>query len=86
MKGTLLRGRSTTARTSSPVAGGQQTAIGGGHLIPSISKKFRFLTAPAWRLEYAVTHGRGGKGCVICLGAGNGNESVDTTAMLPIRM
>jgi len=27
-------------RTSSPVAGGQQTAIGGGHLIPSISKKF----------------------------------------------
>jgi subtilisin family serine protease len=28
-------------------------------------------------IEYAVTHGRGGKGCVICWAAGNGNESVD---------
>lgn len=28
-------------------------------------------------LEFAVTHGRGGNGCVITWAAGNGNESVD---------
>lgn len=28
-------------------------------------------------LEYAVTNGRGGKGCVVLFAAGNGNESVD---------
>jgi len=28
-------------------------------------------------LEYALESGRGGKGCVICWAAGNGNESVD---------
>ncbi len=28
-------------------------------------------------IEFAVTHGRGGKGCVIFWAAGNGNESVD---------
>jgi subtilisin family serine protease len=28
-------------------------------------------------IEYALTSGRGGKGCVICWAAGNGNESVD---------
>jgi len=28
-------------------------------------------------IRYAVTHGRGGKGCVIFWAAGNGNESVD---------
>ncbi len=28
-------------------------------------------------IEYAVTQGRGGKGCVICFAAGNGNESVE---------
>lgn len=28
-------------------------------------------------IEYAVTRGRGGKGCVILFAAGNGNESVD---------
>lgn len=28
-------------------------------------------------IDYAVTKGRGGKGCVICWAAGNGNESVD---------
>jgi subtilisin family serine protease len=28
-------------------------------------------------IEYAVTNGRGGKGCVILFAAGNGNESVD---------
>jgi subtilisin family serine protease len=28
-------------------------------------------------IDYAVTHGRGGKGCVIVWAAGNGNESVD---------
>jgi subtilisin family serine protease len=28
-------------------------------------------------MAYAVTNGRGGKGCVICFAAGNGNESVD---------
>ncbi len=28
-------------------------------------------------MEFALQHGRGGKGCVICWAAGNGNESVD---------
>jgi subtilisin family serine protease len=28
-------------------------------------------------IDYAVEHGRNGKGCVICWAAGNGNESVD---------
>lgn len=28
-------------------------------------------------IDYAVTHGRGGKGCVVLFAAGNGNESVD---------
>jgi subtilisin family serine protease len=28
-------------------------------------------------IEHALTAGRGGKGCVICFAAGNGNESVD---------
>jgi subtilisin family serine protease len=28
-------------------------------------------------MEYAINHGRNGKGCVICFAAGNGNESVD---------
>jgi subtilisin family serine protease len=28
-------------------------------------------------IDYAITHGRGGKGCVILFAAGNGNESVD---------
>ncbi|NJR69012.1 MAG: S8 family serine peptidase [Synechococcales cyanobacterium CRU_2_2] len=28
-------------------------------------------------IEFAVTQGRGGKGCVICFAAGNGNESVE---------
>ena len=28
-------------------------------------------------IDYAVIQGRGGKGCVICWAAGNGNESVD---------
>ena len=28
-------------------------------------------------IEYAVTKGRGGKGCIICWAAGNGRESVD---------
>ncbi len=28
-------------------------------------------------IDYAITNGRGGKGCVICWAAGNGNESVD---------
>jgi len=28
-------------------------------------------------IEYAATHGRGGKGCVVFFAAGNGNESVD---------
>jgi subtilisin family serine protease len=28
-------------------------------------------------IEYAISHGRNGKGCVICWAAGNGNESVD---------
>jgi subtilisin family serine protease len=28
-------------------------------------------------IDYATTHGRGGKGCVVLFAAGNGNESVD---------
>jgi subtilisin family serine protease len=28
-------------------------------------------------MDYAITKGRNGKGCVICFAAGNGNESVD---------
>jgi len=28
-------------------------------------------------MEFAVNHGRNGKGCIICFAAGNGNESVD---------
>jgi subtilisin family serine protease len=28
-------------------------------------------------IDYAATKGRGGKGCVVCFAAGNGNESVD---------
>ncbi len=28
-------------------------------------------------IDYAISHGRNGKGCVICWAAGNGNESVD---------
>lgn len=28
-------------------------------------------------IDFAITHGRNGKGCVICFAAGNGNESVD---------
>ncbi len=28
-------------------------------------------------IDYAINHGRQGKGCVICWAAGNGNESVD---------
>jgi subtilisin family serine protease/subtilisin-like proprotein convertase family protein len=28
-------------------------------------------------MEFAITHGRNGKGCVICFAAGNGNERVD---------
>jgi subtilisin family serine protease len=34
---------------------------------------------PSTRLamDYAITQGRNGKGCVICFAAGNGNESVD---------
>ncbi len=28
-------------------------------------------------MEFAITNGRNGKGCVVCFAAGNGNESVD---------
>jgi subtilisin family serine protease len=31
-------------------------------------------------IDHALTNGRGGKGCVICWAAGNGNESVDNDA------
>ena len=40
----------------------------------------RFVPLPAntkLAIDYATTQGRGGKGCVICWAAGNGNESVD---------
>ena len=40
----------------------------------------RFFALPASTkdaIDYAVTNGRGGKGCVICWAAGNGRESVD---------
>jgi subtilisin family serine protease/subtilisin-like proprotein convertase family protein len=35
-------------------------------------------TSTKLAIDYAVTHGRGGKGCVIFFAAGNGNESVDS--------
>jgi subtilisin family serine protease len=41
---------------------------------------FRLRSLPAMTrlaIEYAVTKGRNGRGCVLCFPAGNGNESVD---------
>ena len=36
-------------------------------------------------LQYAITNGRGGKGCVVCFAAGNGNEPRTTMATSLIR-
>ena len=51
-------------------------------LVPGGPAKFRFARnrLPAntkLAIDYAVTHGRNGKGCVVLFAAGNGNESVD---------
>ena len=47
---------------------------------PKDPRHTRFVALPASTrdaLDYAVTNGRGGKGCVVLFAAGNGNESVD---------
>jgi subtilisin family serine protease len=47
---------------------------------PDDPRHTRFVALPASTkdaIDYAVTHGRGGKGCVVLFAAGNGNESVD---------
>jgi subtilisin family serine protease len=47
---------------------------------PNDPRHNRFVALPASTrdaIDYAVSNGRGGKGCVILFAAGNGNESVD---------
>ena len=47
---------------------------------PNDPRHNRFVALPASTkdaIDYVVTHGRGGKGCVVLFAAGNGNESVD---------
>jgi subtilisin-like proprotein convertase family protein len=47
---------------------------------PNDPRHTRFVALPASTrdaLDYVVTNGRGGKGCVVLFAAGNGNESVD---------
>ena len=44
---------------------------------PLHKQKVRLPDSTRLAIDYAVTHGRGGKGCVIVWAAGNGNESVD---------
>lgn len=47
---------------------------------PNDPRHNRFVALPASTrdaIDYAVTNGRGGKGCVVLFAAGNGNESVD---------
>lgn len=44
---------------------------------PMHQNSFAMPASTKLAIEYALTHGRGGKGCVICFAAGNGNESVD---------
>jgi subtilisin family serine protease len=47
---------------------------------PNDPRHTRFVALPASTkdaIDYAVTNGRGGKGCVVLFAAGNGNESVD---------
>jgi subtilisin family serine protease len=49
---------------------GPQDGVPGNPLVP-LSDNTRLA------MDYAVTHGRNGRGCVIFFAAGNGNESVD---------
>ena len=44
---------------------------------PTHKAKFRLPDSTRLAIEYTVTTGRKGKGCVICWAAGNGNESAD---------
>jgi subtilisin family serine protease len=47
---------------------------------PNDPRHTRFVALPASTkdaIDYVVTNGRGGKGCVVLFAAGNGNESVD---------
>jgi subtilisin family serine protease len=47
---------------------------------PNDPRHNRFVALPASTkdaIDYVVTNGRGGKGCVVLFAAGNGNESVD---------
>lgn len=44
---------------------------------PSHNRNFPLPASAKDAIDYAVTQGRGGKGCVILWAAGNGNESVD---------
>jgi subtilisin family serine protease len=47
---------------------------------PNDTRHTRFVALPASTkdaIDYVVTNGRGGKGCVVLFAAGNGNESVD---------
>jgi subtilisin family serine protease len=44
---------------------------------PSHDEVFPLPDSTRLAIDYAVDNGRGGKGCVICWAAGNGNESVD---------
>jgi subtilisin family serine protease len=47
---------------------------------PNDPRHNRFVALPASTkdaIDYVITNGRGGKGCVVLFAAGNGNESVD---------
>ena len=44
---------------------------------PNHREIHRLPDATRFAIDYALSEGRGGKGCVICWAAGNGNESVD---------
>ncbi len=44
---------------------------------PKHRQSFPLPASTRLAIDYAVTNGRGGKGCVVLFAAGNGNESVD---------
>jgi subtilisin-like proprotein convertase family protein len=44
---------------------------------PAHRQVFRLPASTKLAIDYAVTNGRGGRGCVVLFAAGNGNESVD---------
>ena len=44
---------------------------------PDHKRVFPLPASTRLAIDYATTHGRGGKGCVVLFAAGNGNESVD---------